>query len=177
MTTSTFARISLRVLAVALLAAQSAACSLMQGEPLDPPVVNLRALEPEAMGINAQTFRARLSLFNPNAVPLRVSSGAMEFDIAGVRAAKGRTLAPFAVDAGATTEIEIRVTTNVLRDGPALFRALQSGGGAEGLAYALKGYVNVERRGPDRVPISAAGTFAPGNVLRAPAADPGTGSL
>lgn len=132
------------------------ACNLVEREPLEAPVVNLLGLEPVAMGINSQVFRARLGLYNPNAVPLRISRGEMELDLAGVRAAKGRTIEAFSVPAGQKTEVDVRVTMNLLRDLPALYRAL-SAGLAEGLDYDLTGFVDVERRGRDRLPINAAG--------------------
>jgi len=132
------------------------ACSLLESEPLDAPVVNLRGLEPVAMGINSQVFSARLSLYNPNKVPLRITRGELQLDLAGVRAAKGRTLEAFSVPAGEATEVDVRVTMNLLRDLPALYRAL-SAGLAEGLDYDLNGFVDVERRGRDRLPINAAG--------------------
>jgi LEA14-like dessication related protein len=147
-----------RALAAVLLAGLTA-CSSFQEEPLEPPVVNLRGLEPEAMGLNSQVFRARLGLFNPNTVPLRISRGEVDLELAGVSAAKGRTLAPFTVEAGAETEVDIRVTTHLLRDAPALFSVLSGGGASDGLAYALSGYVYVERRGRDRVPIRSSGTL------------------
>lgn len=152
---------TLRAMLALALVALLAACSLVEPEPLDPPVVNLRGLEPEAMGINAQVFRARLHLFNPNTVPLRVAGGELRLSLAGARAAKGRTLAPFTIDAGGETEVDVRITMNLLRDAPALFRALSGAGAAEGLDYALEGHVNVERRGLDRVPIAATGRLAP----------------
>jgi LEA14-like dessication related protein len=135
-------------------------CSLLEPEPLDPPAVSLRNLEPEAFGLNSQVFRARLGLFNPNTVPLKISSGEIELELAGVGAAKGRTLAPFEVPAGAEVETDIRITTNLLRDGPALLRALTAGSASEGIDYELSGVVYVERRGPDRVPIRAKGHLA-----------------
>jgi LEA14-like dessication related protein len=141
----------------ALVAVICAGCSSFQAEPLEPPVVSLRGLEPEAMGINKQAFRARLSLFNPNTVPLRVSSGEVELELAGVHAAKGRTIEPFSVAAGAETEVEIRVTMNLLRDAPTLFRALSGGIAGAGLDYELKGHVTVERRGLNRLPIRSSG--------------------
>jgi LEA14-like dessication related protein len=161
----------------ACVAVLATACSMVEPEPLDPPVVNLVSIEPEAMGLNAQVFCARLRLFNPNSVPLRVSSGELQLELGGERAARGRTLAPFAVDAGAESEVDVRITMNLLRDAPALFRVLQ-GGGAEGLEYALTGHVNVERRGRDRVPIAASGRLAPPAALR-PSAAPqrGAGTL
>lgn len=149
--------VTMRVLLVGAGLVAQCGCSLIQSEPLEPPVVNLRGLEPEAMGINSQVFRARLSLFNPNAVPLRVSRGEVNLSIAGVEAAKGRTLEPFSVDAGAEQEVTIRVTMNLLRDAPSLFGALAGGGVGEGLDYRLDGHVDVERRGSNRVPIRSSG--------------------
>lgn len=164
-------------LALAACAALPGACSLVEPEPLDPPVVNLVSLEPEAMGLNAQVFRARLRLFNPNAIPLRVSGGELQLDLGGQRAARARTLAPFAVASGAEAEVDVRVTMNLLRDAPALLRVLQEGGAA-GLEYALTGHVNVERRGRDRVPIAATGRLAPPGAVRPSAAPPdGGGTL
>jgi LEA14-like dessication related protein len=150
----------------ALAAGLAAGCALVESEPIEPPVVNLRALEPLAMGLNSQVFRARLSLYNPNAVPLKVSKGELQLELAGVRAAKGRTLAPFDVAPGENTEVEIQITMNLLRDLPSLYRALSAGAAGEGLDYVLTGHVNVERRGFDRVPIKASGRL----VVPAPAA-------
>ncbi len=138
-----------------------AGCSLLEPEPLEPPAVSLRGLEPEAFGINSQVFRARLGLFNPNTVPLKISRGELELELAGVGAARGRTLGPVEVPAGAEVETDIRVTTHLLRDGPALLRALPGGSLEQGLAYTLQGHVYVERRGLDRVPISASGRLGP----------------
>ena len=112
------------VLVSMVLALLLPACSLVEPEPLDPPAVSLRGLEPEAMGINSQVFRARLNLFNPNTVPLKISRGELQLQLAGVGAATGRTLAPFEIPPGAAVEADIRVTTHLLRDGPALLRAL-----------------------------------------------------
>jgi LEA14-like dessication related protein len=134
-----------------------AGCSLLEPEPIEPPVVNLLGLEPVAMGINSQVFKARLSLYNPNPSRLDVSGGEMQLDLAGVRAAKGRTMAPFAIAAGETSEVEVQVTMNMLRDLPALFAKLSTGGMAQALDYALEGHVDVARRGLDRIPISASG--------------------
>jgi LEA14-like dessication related protein len=132
-------------------------CSLVQPEPLEPPAVNLRGLELQAMGINSQVFRVRLSLFNPNSVPLKVSGGEVALEIAGVSAAKGRTLDPFTVAAGAEQEVEILVSTHLLRDAPALLGVLTGGSAGEGLEYRLSGHVDVQRRGPDRVSIQSTG--------------------
>jgi LEA14-like dessication related protein len=153
-----------RIIGVAL-ALTLAGCSLIEPEPLEAPVVSLRALEPVAMGINSQVFRARLSLYNPNAVPLDVSKGEMQLDLGGARAAKGRTLTPFSVPAGESTEVDVQVTMNLLRDLPGLYRTL-SEGLQQGLDYELHGYVNVARRGLDRMPISAQGrlTIPAGNA-------------
>lgn len=132
-------------------------CSLFQPEPLDPPSVSLQALELEAFGLNSQVFRARLRLFNPNSTPLDVSGGELQLELAGIRTAKGRTLMPFVVAPGTDQDVEILVTTHLLRDAPALFTALSRGDGREPLEYRLTGHIDVARRGPDRIPIRAAG--------------------
>jgi len=139
------------------LVALAPACSLVEPEPLDPPAVSLRNLEPEALGINSQVFRARLGLFNPNTVPLKISRGDLELELAGVGAAQGRTIAAIEVPPGAEVEADIRVTTHLLRDGPALLRALSGSAAQQGIAYSLSGYVYVQRRGTDRIPVSASG--------------------
>lgn len=146
-----------RAAALAAASVLVAGCSFTEPEPLDPPAVSLRSLEPEAFGINSQVFRARLGLFNPNTVPLKISRGELELELAGVGAATGRTLGPVEVPPGAEVETDIRVTTHLLRDGPALLQALSAAPAGQGLEYALSGYVYVERRGPDRVPIRAEG--------------------
>ncbi|MBW7931330.1 MAG: LEA type 2 family protein [Gammaproteobacteria bacterium] len=133
------------------------ACSLLEPEPLEPPAVTLHGLEAEALGINSQVFRARLGLFNPNTVLLKISRAELQLELAGVGAARGRTLGAIEVPPGERVEADIRVTMNLLRDGPALLRLLAGDAGRQGLEYSLNGYVQVQRRGPDRIPISASG--------------------
>jgi len=158
------------------LACVLAACSAIEPEPLEPPAINVVALQPEAFGINSQVFRLRLGLFNPNSVPLQVLRGSVDLSLAGVRAARGRTINPFTVGAGESAEVEIRVTTNLLRDAPGLLEALSASGPGGGLQYSLSGHVEVERRGPDRIPIRAEGRLLPPTPQpAAPGADAGIG--
>lgn len=142
-----------------VLAAVPVGCSMLQQEPLDPPVITLRGLEPEAFGFNSQVLKARLGLFNPNAVALDVTAGKLELELSGVHSATARTLAPFSVPPGGEIEVDVRVSMNLLRDGVALLQALSSGLAAERLDYRLSGYVDVKRHGLDRVPVSSAGTL------------------
>src|SRR5262245_52271581 len=102
--------------ALAVLALFVGGCSLLESEPLDAPVVNLRSLEPVAMGLNSQVFRARLNLYNPNTVNLDVTGGELELELAGVHAAEGRTVEPFSLAAGESKDVEVRVSMNMLRD-------------------------------------------------------------
>ncbi len=132
-------------------------CALFQPEPIEPPAISLESLDLDAFGLNRQVFRARLRLFNPNTRPLQVEHGEVELELAGVRAAKGRTIAPFVVAPGAEQQVEIRVSMNLLRDAPALFHALSRGDQGGALDYRLTGHVYVARRGPDRMPIQADG--------------------
>lgn len=146
------------------------ACSLLEPEPLEPPAVTLHGLEAEALGINSQVFRARLGLFNPNTVLLKISRAELQLALAGVGTARGRTLGAIEVPAGERAEADIRVTMNLLRDGPALLRVLSSDTGSQGIDYSLSGFVQVQRRGPDRIPISASGRLG----LSTPAAGAAT---
>lgn len=142
-----------------------AACSMVEPEPIEPPIVNLRSLEPEVFGITGQTLRARLGLFNPNTVPLEVERGSLELQLDGVRAAKGRTLAAFSIPPGERTEVDVRVTMNLLRDAPALFAILSAPPKADGIGYQLDGFIDVRRCGRDRLPINAAGRLSLGSLL------------
>ena len=62
------------------LSAFATGCSLLETAPLEAPVVNLRSLEPVALGLNSQVFSATLNLYNPNGVPLTVSRGEIELE-------------------------------------------------------------------------------------------------
>jgi LEA14-like dessication related protein len=102
-------------------------------------------------------FRARLRLFNPNTVPLDVTRVSLKLSLAGVEVATATTLAPFLVEPGEHRAVDLRVTTNLLRDAPALSTVLTGSTSTNGPDYRLGGYVDLARRGRDRGPVSAAG--------------------
>lgn len=138
-------------------------CALTKRD-LEPPTVTLKGVTPESSGRDGQVFLCRLLLENPNAEDLTVVGGNVTLDLAGVSAASARPLARFVLPAQASSEVDMRVTMDLLSS---LSRVLKlvAAGDTE-LDYTLKGYVDLDVKALGRLPFSSTGTVPLDKLLR-----------
>ena len=152
-----------RPLALLCLGLWLTGCSLLQ-PPVYPPEVALRGLMLERAGLDSQSFRARLSVYNPNSSRLKVQDGRVGLQIEGIAVGEGSLIDGFSVPAGGRQDVDLRVETNLLRDGPRLLQLLLSGD--QYLDYRLAGYIDPSFAGLGRIRINESGRVSLADLAR-----------
>jgi LEA14-like dessication related protein len=131
---------------------------------LEPPTATLKGVTPESMDQDGQVFRCRLLLENPNTEDLKVVGGRVTLELAGVPAASAKPMDSFVLPGLGSTEVDLRVTMDLMSALSGALRYLQSGQ-AE-LDYTLKGYVDLDVRALGRLPFKSTGKVTLDNLLR-----------
>lgn len=94
---------------------------------LEPPGVNLTAVELAEMGLRSQRFRLTLELDNPNTVALPVRRLDYDVLLAGHPLANGYSEQAFRVPAGGREQVTLLVSTDLLSSADRLWALFQRG--------------------------------------------------
>jgi LEA14-like dessication related protein len=156
-------RISRRLPLLFALALVTASCALFHRN-LEAPTVTLQGITPESLTAAGQVFRTRLRLENPNAEDLRVVAGRVTLSLAGIAAGSGETLERFTLPANGSQEVDLRVSLDLLRVAPQLFKLLALGPGE--LDYQLSGFVDLDVKALGRLPFKSRGKVSGDQLLR-----------
>ena len=120
--------------ALLLAALPLSACSAF---PAHHPEVQLLSIQPESVGLAAQTFLLSLKVSNPNDSALHAKAGEARLYVQDRQVAYGLLDKPVDVPAYGSATVNIPVTGNLL---PLLGNLGRVSAGA-GLPYAVKGYL------------------------------------
>ncbi len=89
-------------------------CSCAVIDPM-PPEVSLQNLQLGNLSISHATMMATMQIYNPNEVPVTVEEMRYSFSLNNVQVADSRIFRPIRLEAGGTTEGEVRLSTSYLR--------------------------------------------------------------
>ncbi|UCG72601.1 MAG: LEA type 2 family protein [Chromatiales bacterium] len=131
-----------------------AACTAPRA-PTKVPDIRVAAIDPESIGINQQVFLLRLSLVNPNDVPLRVAAARLRLDLEDLSAGTGELVDGFSLPAGEQGTATVRIETDLVSQAPQFLSWLMSGDAT--LDYRVTGYVDMIGLGLGRVPVDDRG--------------------
>jgi LEA14-like dessication related protein len=133
------------VLAVTLVACFVGLLSACVSAPraLVAPEVQLVGLSLLGVSADSQRFRVDLSVTNPNEVTIPVERLSFSVRLAGSGVMNGRSLAPFELASGASTTLQLEVTTNLVSSLSRLLSLLQ--GPSDAIPYDLDGLVTLSR--------------------------------
>src|SRR5690606_8117926 len=107
------------------------------------PEVELVGLSLLDASAASQRFRVDLSVTNPNAVAVPIERLSFSVRLAGSGVMSGGSLAPFELASGASTTLQLEVTTNLVSSLSRLVSLLQ--GPADAIPYDLDGLVTLSR--------------------------------
>lgn len=125
---------------------------------LQPPAINLIAVELGEVQLQEQNFKVRLHVDNPNDRELPIKSVSCRLKVQGVEVGEGKSTQPFTVPAHGETEFDALVTTNVLQSVPALLPKLLSSVQQGGMPdYVVSGWVNPDIAIVPPIPFSYSG--------------------
>ncbi len=139
-----------------------ASCTLPVPELL--PTLSLNGLKLESVQADEQVFVVTLGVANPNPVPLRIDGGQLALDLQGIPIGAGELVSAFSVPAEASAPAEVRIRTDLLREGPNLLQLALSG--ARSLDYRISGFVDPLGLRLARVNIDQTGSIAGRDVMR-----------
>ena len=107
------------------------------------PEVQLVGLSLLDTSVASQRFRVDLAVTNPNAVTIPVERLSFSVRLAGSGVMSGRSTAPFELASGASTTLQLEVTTNLVSSLSRLVSLLQ--GPSDAIPYDLDGLVTLSR--------------------------------
>ncbi|HEX6993308.1 MAG TPA: LEA type 2 family protein [Gammaproteobacteria bacterium] len=132
------------------------------------PEVQLVGLSLLGATAEAQRFRVDLAVSNPNEVTIPIERLSFSVRLAGSGVMSGRSLSPFELASGASTTLQLEVTTNLVSSVSRLLALLQ--GPADAIQYDLDGLVTLSRGLNPTFPFSRRGevplTLPAGLVVR-----------
>ncbi|BBF65671.1 LEA type 2 family protein [Acidithiobacillus sp. 'AMD consortium'] len=140
-----------RCWAALLVALPLSACGAF---PAYQPEVQLLSIQPETVGLVAQTFMLSLKVSNPNDSALRAKAGEARLYVQDRQVAYGLLDKPIVVPAYGSATVSIPVTGNFLP----LLGDLGSVSAGAGLPYTVKGYL-VTGMFDMRVPFTVTGAL------------------
>ena len=112
---------------VLLLALVSGGCASSLENMLQPPEVQLTAVEVVGLGFNNQTFLLSFDVSNPNAFALPINAVSYGVKLNGQRFASGETASEFSVPAGGDARFAISVELDLLQTAPQLLSIVRDG--------------------------------------------------
>lgn len=122
---------------------------------IEQPRLDLADIEIQELGLLQQRYVLTLRAQNPNPVALPVRGVRYALDLEDRQFASGTSAEPFRLPAYGETDIRIEVSTNLLRTGQWLLERLQRGD--TGLAYTIRGDLDINLAGVGRVPFENSG--------------------
>lgn len=129
-------------------------CATMQ-QSLEAPEISLAGLSLIEASLSKQRYDLRLHVRNPNSISLPVRGMSYSVKLAGESFAQGESLQAFTVPASGEANIDLSVTTDLLRTLSGLQRMI--GQGEQKLAYELGGTLQLNLPFVKALPFSAAG--------------------
>lgn len=102
------------------------------------------------LGLLQQRYLITLRAQNPNPIPLPIRGVSYALELEGTEFASGVTAAPFSLPAYGESDVQLELSTNLLRTGQWLLERLQRGDAR--FAYRVHGDINVDRLGIGRIP-------------------------
>ncbi len=140
-------------------------CALFRPS-LEPPDIRLSAVSLVRVELAEQVFQARLRIWNPNDVVIRVADARLSLFVEGIYLGEGRTVEGFSVPAMGQQEADVRIVTDLVGQAPQLLDWLLSGD--QQLDYLVRGYVDLGMTGFGRLNIDERGQVSLADLARSP---------
>jgi LEA14-like dessication related protein len=129
-------------------------CAALQPQ-IERPRLELANIEVKELGLFQQRFLVTLRAQNPNAVALPIRGLTYALDLEGSEFASGATATPFTLPAYGETDVQLELSTSLMRTGQWLFDRLKKGGTT--MDYRIRGDIDVARTGVGRIPFENTG--------------------
>ncbi|RFA24755.1 hypothetical protein CAI21_20320 [Alkalilimnicola ehrlichii] len=137
------------------------ACLLLLGgcattpRDIQRPELNLAGIEIQELGVFQQRYVITLRASNPNAIALPVQGVRYKIELEGQDFASGMSSAPFRIPAYGEEDIQVELSTNLIRTGQWLLDKLRAGDMT--LDYRISGDIDVGLGRIGRLPFDESG--------------------